>query len=46
MQIKVFFARFLNTPEKVLSPSTWEEKKWNDFLANQKVIKKVPACQK
>jgi hypothetical protein len=26
MQIKVFFARFLNTPEKVLSPSTWEEK--------------------
>jgi hypothetical protein len=24
---------------------TWDEKVWNDFFANQKVIKKVPACQ-
>jgi hypothetical protein len=24
---------------------TWDEKGWNDFFANQKVIIKVPACQ-
>jgi hypothetical protein len=24
---------------------TWDEKVWNDFFTNQKVITKVPACQ-
>ena len=23
----------------------WEENVWNDFFANQKVIKEIPACQ-
>jgi hypothetical protein len=25
---------------------TWDDNGWNGFFANQKVVKKVPACQK